>query len=180
MPNHTRPLTGISGRIALALVLATQMVSPALPAAASAPHQPPAAHDQPTPTPTPTPTEVATLAPTVTATSPAPTETPVVIATATPPPTPPPGSGLTFAFQVDPSGASAGDLVTYTAVITNATGQTIDGAAFTDDIPDGLVFQPPYSHGVEIDRQHNLVTAALPALAPGGSVTLSYAFRVQG
>lgn len=182
-------------RSALALALAAQTALPVLPAVASiraeaveATPTPVGLSPSPTLAPTPeeasatpaetsTPTPTSEASPTGTATL-EPSVVPVVEDTATATPTLGP-SGLAFELSVGPASADPGDLVTFTATIANLGSATLSDLVFSDDLPEGLAFSPQESDPGFVHAGGHL-SRAIPSLAPGESLTLTYAARLQG
>ncbi|MBL8093887.1 MAG: DUF11 domain-containing protein, partial [Anaerolineales bacterium] len=91
---------------------------------------------------------------------------------------------LTLAKTANPTTLDNGDTVTYTVVITNATGASRSIAydlVITDVVPSELTLNPAslsITSG-SVSSSGNALTATVSSLATGGGVTLTYAARLD-
>ena len=183
----------------------TATAVPAISTATAAPPTSTATAVAPTNTPA-SPTSTATAAPpthtavptstparptlTTTATTPPPTTTPTQpgreppTGTAAPPtqtaaPTEPPRLDLELAKAVDRAEAAPGDELLYTLAVRNLSAQPAADVQVSDTLPAQLVALSAHSDRARVELSGQLVTAWLPALAPGELAEIQIAARVR-
>ncbi len=122
-------------------------------------------------------------------------ELPPVVPTGTPPPSTPgtpgapgtpgtpaapgqPGISSSLTKSVNPPFAQPGDTVTWTITATNTSGITLTNATIEDDLPSGFEIISVSSSLGTATFNGQRVTVALPALAPGQTVSVTVRTRM--
>ena len=129
----------------------------------------------------PTLTSTATAPPT---TTPAPPEREPPTGTAAPPtqtaaPTELPGLDLELAKSVDRAEAAPGEGLLYTLAVRNLSAQPAADVQVSDTLPAQLLALSAHSDRARVELSGQLVTAWLPALAPGELAEIQIAARVR-
>lgn len=147
--------------------------------------------DTPTPTETPTPSETPTLPPGVTPTNtPTPSDTPTQMTPVTNTPGTPgtvvpqgtvvPGSPMPIIRkEVDRAFAQAGDVVTWTVVVSNPNSVAVPDVGFTDVVPNELEILSVSSDAGAANFSGQTVTFLIGSLAPGQSVNITIVTRIR-